>query len=200
MHHQIYFAVLFFPPSRNYPEHRTKSSAVTFPLKPLQSSSTCVSELPVLKEKHLVSRSHPPDSAPVSRGDQVLFTTPTLHPPTELSYSGYIKLISCENPRLGCIKRTVNQRQQTWQTLLDACQIFARILQYSFWLLLFTPQKYHPTVAWDLASQMEEICVHITGFLLVKLLLFFHCWVDCLGGCLFAFPPLALLSWFVSSI
>lgn len=61
------------------------------------------------------------------RSDPLHNTCSTSSP--KLSYPGYIKLISCENSRLVCIKCTVNQRQQSWQTLLDACQIFARILQ-----------------------------------------------------------------------
>lgn len=51
MFQQIYFAV-FLLPSRDYTEYRTKSSALTFLLKPLQSSSTCLSSY--FEEKHLV--------------------------------------------------------------------------------------------------------------------------------------------------
>ena len=44
-----------FLPSREYAEYRTKSSAVAFPLKPLQWSATCVSELPFLKKNTMCS-------------------------------------------------------------------------------------------------------------------------------------------------
>lgn len=52
-------------------ECSTKRPALTFPFKPWQSSSTCV---PCV-------HSEPPASAPVSRGDQSLSRTPTVHPP-----------------------------------------------------------------------------------------------------------------------
>lgn len=77
MFHQIFFAV-FFPPSRDHTEYRTKSSALTFLLKPLQSSSTCVSiSAPFFfEEKHLVFTRF---SSSQQRGDQILFRTEYIH-------------------------------------------------------------------------------------------------------------------------
>lgn len=119
-----------FLPSRDNTEYRTKSSPLTFPLKPLQSSSTRVS--------HLLS-----SSSWQRRSD------PLQHTVRPHSRSCYIKLISCDNSQLGSNKCTVNQIRQTWQTWLHTSQIFTQISWYSFSLLIFAPQKYHRTVSWE---------------------------------------------------
>lgn len=124
MFHQIYFAV-FFPPSRDHTEYRTKSSALTFLLKPLQSSSTCVSiSAPFFLKKNTLCSL---DSVPVSRGGIRSSSEQSTSTP-KLLYSGYIKLISCENSQLVYNKCTVNQIQLTWQTLLHTSQIFNHII------------------------------------------------------------------------
>lgn len=67
------------------------------------------------------------DSVPVSRGGIRSSSKQSTSTP-KLLYSGYIKLISCENSQLVYNKCTVNQIQLTWQTLLHTSQIFNHII------------------------------------------------------------------------
>lgn len=147
-----------------------------------QSSSTCVPQLPSLRKTPCV-HSEPPASALVSRGNQSLSTTPTVHPPP--SSCSYIILISYQNSQLLYSKWTVNQRQQTWQTLLH--QIFSADIIHWVSRLIFTSQKISPAAPWEEACQVEEIIFSHHGI----------SFVICLA-LLDRLPLfLTLLSWFV---
>lgn len=91
------FPVFSPPPPRDYVKYRTKISAVTFPFKPLQSSWSCVSELPFLKKNTLCFTCAWFSSSQQRRSDP-LHTYSASSP--KFLCSSYIKLISCENSQL----------------------------------------------------------------------------------------------------